>query len=175
MRRLVYLIAVVVSASLFSAYSNAQQSLSSVSPKERLKLKGICNSTAGERTYRISIDNQTDWGIVIAFVQAKDESNNVPSGFVSDTGTFVLATNADSHTVVAQDPCYAGGFERPIQATRCLGSVKLTDGSNEVDVNLEDITDGDLNTFYGECNWHLVESAITKKPVAANPKMPKKK
>lgn len=139
--------------------------LRDMSPSDAVKAADVCNDTAGERTYRIYINNQSSWGIVIAFVQIKDESGMIPSGFISDTGTFVLATNSDSYTEVAQDPCYAGGYMRPIQGTRCLGSVKMTNGTDEVDVPLPDITDGDVTTYYGVCGWDIANSIVDGKRV----------
>src|SRR5579864_3639451 len=81
-------------------------------PRDAVGAKDFCSDTAAERTTRVFINNQTPLTIVIAFIELKDESNNIPNGFISDTGTFVLTTNDTGPDTPQLDPCYVGGFER---------------------------------------------------------------
>lgn len=163
----------LVSLLLFSTSAFAQERKIGPSPKDAMSARDFCADTAADRTTRIFINNQTNWRIVIAFGQLKDESNNIPTGYISDTGTFVLATDASGPNTVQLDPCYVGGSQRPIQATHGLGSVKLTDGQQEVDLNL-DVSDGDVTTYYGTVGWDIVSNIMTRKPIVGPTKMKKK-
>jgi hypothetical protein len=158
---------------LIPGSASAQEKKIGPAPKDAITAKDFCNDTAGTRTTRVFINNQTNWMIVIAFAQLKDESNNIPSGYTSDTGTFVLGTNDTGPSTIQLDPCYVGGSQRPIQATRGSGSVKLTNGSQEVDLNLPDVTDGDVTTYYGTVGWDVGYSVALKKPIISGAKLKK--
>jgi hypothetical protein len=140
--------------------SEHAESTRPASPQDALTTKDICSDTAGDRTTRVYISNHTNWTIKIGFVQLLDESGNVPPGYISNTGVMVLGVNTAPGGTAQLDPCYAGGDKRPIQATRAKGSLKLTDGSHEIDHNLHDIQDGDVTTYYPTVGWNLTREAL---------------
>jgi hypothetical protein len=134
------------------------------SPKEALSSSDFCRDTFDRRTQALVIDNQTSWTMEIAFLQGVDESGKIPPGFVSDSGVFVAGVNQPGPSVVSGDPCYAGGHQRPIQATRARASVLLVDpiSGAEAGMNLPDMN-GDIASYWITAVWELGFSPVSRK------------
>jgi hypothetical protein len=139
----------------FPSQGYAEEKYSSLSPKDAISASDPCQTNINDRTLYFSVNNRTDWTVEIVFFQGKDESNNIPEGFVKDTGTFVGGTNVPGPSVVTVDPCYAGGYKRPIQATRGLGSAKVTKDGKEATINLPDYNSGDMTKYYEKFQWDI--------------------
>jgi hypothetical protein len=114
----------------------------------------MCDHYKAIATSRVILNNETPLGLKIWFVQALDTKGNAPNiDFVRDTGVIIGATNGNGPAVLSIGPCKGGGFERPIQANICKGTVKLI-GDTEIDVTLPEKR-SDPTPYFNECDWDL--------------------
>jgi hypothetical protein len=114
-----------------------------------------CKDYFPYRTVNVFLENNTPASVEIWFFQIKDTSGAVPPGFSEDTGVVVGAVNGAAHTTINFDPCYAGGYKRPIQGTFFDGSVKLVYGGKEYDVDLSAFAADPPGNYYGSAGWEL--------------------
>ncbi len=158
-RLLITSLVFVLTPTLTPAVAQSQPS----SPKEALTAADLCRDTFNKRTQLLQIDNRTNLTSVVAFLQGRDESTMVPPGYVTNTGVFVAGVNQPGPSVVAGDPCYAGGHQRPIQATRVLASIILEDPITGVDfpINLPD-QNGDITSYWLTALWTIDFSPVTR-------------
>ena len=127
------------------------------SPRDAIGALDRCSDTSGQRTIKVSLINNTGWTIVVAFTRCEDLSGNVPSGFVSDTGVIVLASNLAGPATASIDPCHAGLGQRPCQATRITGNYKLRWPGDDAEYDYEcpPGDDGDHTTYFKWISWTI--------------------
>ncbi len=177
--QLVFIYIVALSFTALSGLAVAEEKYSSLSPKEAILAADLCQTTRDDRTLAIWVNNKTHYTVEIVFFQGKDESNNVPDGYVADTGTYVGGTMVNGPGLITTDPCYAGGFKRPVQATVLKGSVTVIDDDGKKSIlHFEDISTGDLTRYWESNGWDIVYTKDNDKkspPISKSKRLKQKK
>ncbi|CCE12108.1 exported hypothetical protein [Bradyrhizobium sp. STM 3843] len=124
-----------------------------------------CSFYAKYRTTLMELQNNTPYGLDIWFAQGISTEPLPNSDFVADTGLFIAAMTQGGPGDYKVDPCRAGGFERPIQATTCKGTAKLVTDTAEMDVQLPD-DNAPKGATFNECGWKI--DLQNQKPVATS-------
>ena len=139
-----------------------------------------CAETYNDRTTFITVNNRSRYKILDMQVRLLDLSGNVPIGFVSDTGFFVLVTSQDPGVVSTIDPCVAGGSPKPCQATKFEWTYSILDK----DANTSwgpyrgGTEDGDHSTYYPGLTFtqnNFVDSAKALEATIINLAMPEQR
>jgi hypothetical protein len=102
----------------------------------------------------MELQNNTPYGLDIWFAQGISTEPLPNADFVADTGVFIAAMTQSGPGDYKADPCRAGGFQRPVQATTCKGTAKLVTDAGDVDVALPD-DNAPAGAYFNECGWKI--------------------
>ena len=127
--------------------------VNAVSPAQALD-EDICSYYKLIRTYSVTLDNKTPYGIEIWFAHLKSDADDAPNeDFVFDSGVFVASDGAGTgkHEI---DPCKWINSPTPvvIQANICEGAIKIADTNQ--DFTLPTITAREGEYHYW-CGWEI--------------------
>lgn len=129
------------------------------SPAEAIRkaeraVAGVCDQTINHRTTSMHLVNNTAASIKLAFFQGKQTVGAPPTGYVADTGVYVGCMNEPGGANCDSDPCYAGGYQRPIMVDRCSGSVEITYNGQNQTFNLP-AQQAPNGKFWIKCGWTI--------------------
>jgi hypothetical protein len=120
---------------------------------ETVHMQGACSGM--DRTWQLTVDNQTDQTVDIWFAQVRDTTGQILPGYVADTGVFVASTNINPHSQDAIDPCLVGGGNNACQGNEITGTLKVVDASGtDTDVTLERASCAP-GQYFPRVNWKL--------------------